>query len=81
MCDKCAELDDKVEHYQRIASRITDQAMLAGIKELIERAKAQKAELPNSSKGAEARLHVAQMGGLTAIGKPAEFHNSTRTFQ
>jgi hypothetical protein len=45
MCDKCAELDDKIDHYQRIASRIIDQAMLAGIKELIERAKAQKAEL------------------------------------
>jgi hypothetical protein len=45
MCDKCVELDGKIEHYQRMASRITDQAMLDGIKELIERAKAQKAAL------------------------------------
>ena len=43
MCEKCAELDSKIEHYQRMASRITDQAMLDGIEELIERMKAQKA--------------------------------------
>jgi hypothetical protein len=45
MCDKCVEIDSKIEHYQRMASRITDQAMLDGIKELIERMKAQKAVL------------------------------------
>jgi FAD/FMN-containing dehydrogenase len=45
MCEKCVELDGKIEHYRRIASRITDQATLDGIKELIERMKAQKAEL------------------------------------
>jgi hypothetical protein len=42
MCDKCVELDSKIEHYQHMASRITDQAMLDGIKELIERMQAQK---------------------------------------
>jgi hypothetical protein len=48
MCDKCVELDGKIEHYQRMASRITDQAMLDGIRELIERVKAEKAALhPN----------------------------------
>jgi beta-phosphoglucomutase-like phosphatase (HAD superfamily) len=45
MCDKCIELDVKIEHYQRVAHRITDQAMLDGIKELIEQAKAQKVAL------------------------------------
>jgi hypothetical protein len=45
MCEKCVELDGKIEHYQRMASRISDQAMLAGIKELIERMQAQKAAL------------------------------------
>jgi len=45
MCEKCVELDDKIEHYQRMASRISDQAMLAGIKELIERMQAEKAAL------------------------------------
>ena len=41
MCDRCVKLDGKIEHYQRMASRITDQAMLDGIKELIEQAKVQ----------------------------------------
>ena len=45
MCEKCVELDGKIAHYERMASRITDQAMLAGIKELIERAEAQKVAL------------------------------------
>ena len=45
MCEKCVELDGKIEHYQRMSSRITDQAILDGIKELIERMKAQKAVL------------------------------------
>jgi hypothetical protein len=45
MCEKCDELDGKIEHYQGIASRITDEAMLQGIQVLIERAKAQKAKL------------------------------------
>jgi hypothetical protein len=45
MCEKCVELDSKIEHYRFMASRISDQAMLAGIKGLIERMHAQKAAL------------------------------------
>ena len=45
MCEKCVELDSKIEHYQRMASKISDQATLDGIKELIERMKAEKAAL------------------------------------
>jgi hypothetical protein len=45
MCDMCVELDSKIEHYQRMASRINDQAMRDGIKELIERMLAQKLAL------------------------------------
>jgi hypothetical protein len=45
MCDRCVELDGKIAHYQRMASRITDQAMLDGVKELIEREKTRKAAL------------------------------------
>ena len=45
MCDKCVELDGKIEHYRGIASRNTDEAMIRGIKVLIERAKAQKEAL------------------------------------
>jgi hypothetical protein len=45
MCEKCAELDNKIEHYQHLSSRITDQPTLDGIKELIGQMKAQKAAL------------------------------------
>jgi hypothetical protein len=45
MCDMCVELDRKIAHYQRLASRFTDQGLLEGINELIERAKVQKAAL------------------------------------
>jgi hypothetical protein len=45
MCEKCIEIDGKIEHYRRLASRIDDQLILDGIKELIERMKAQKAAL------------------------------------
>jgi hypothetical protein len=42
MCEKCVELDSKIEHYLLLASRITDQPILDGIKQLIERMQAQK---------------------------------------
>jgi len=45
MCDRCVELDGKIAHYQRMASRFTDQALLDGIKEMIERMKAEKSAL------------------------------------
>jgi hypothetical protein len=45
MSEKCVELDSKIEHYQRMASRSTDQPLLDGIKELIERVLAQKIAL------------------------------------
>ena len=45
MCDKCVELDSKIEHYHRLRSGITDQATLDGIKDLMERMEAQKKAL------------------------------------
>jgi hypothetical protein len=45
MCDKCAEIDGKIAHYRRLSSAIFDQPTLDGIKQLIERMKAQKAAL------------------------------------
>jgi hypothetical protein len=45
MCEQCAELDSKIEHYRLMASRMTDQAILDGIKHLIERMQVQKVEL------------------------------------
>jgi hypothetical protein len=45
MCDKCVELDSKIEHYRRLSAGITDQPTLDGIKKLIEEMNAQKAAL------------------------------------
>jgi hypothetical protein len=45
MCDKCVELDSKIDHYRLLASRVTDQLMLDGIKQLIDRMQAEKAAL------------------------------------
>ena len=45
MCDKCIELDDKIEHYERISVSINDQLTIDRIKELVEQMKAQKAAL------------------------------------
>jgi hypothetical protein len=45
MCDKCTELDGKIEHYERIAASISDQLTIDRIKELVEQLKAQKAAL------------------------------------
>jgi hypothetical protein len=45
MCERCIELDGKIEHYQRLAAGITDQRTLDGIKTLIEQMQAQKVGL------------------------------------
>jgi hypothetical protein len=45
MCEKCVEIDSKIEHYRLLASRIADQPTLDGIKQLMERMQAQKAAL------------------------------------
>ena len=42
MCGKCVELDRKIEHYRMLASRITDQPTVDGIKQLIERMQVEK---------------------------------------
>jgi len=45
MCEKCVELDGKIEHYRRVATTITDPGVLDGIKKQIERMKAERAAL------------------------------------
>ena len=44
MCDKCAELDGKIEHYERIRLSIGDQVTVDRIKELVAEMNAQKAK-------------------------------------
>ncbi|MFL5239359.1 MAG: hypothetical protein ACJ8EL_17530 [Rhizomicrobium sp.] len=45
MCEKCSELNAKIEHYRAVRSRITDQIATEGIGELITELLAQKASL------------------------------------
>jgi len=45
MCEKCAELDRKIEHYERISFLIGDQLTVGRIKELVAKMKSEKAEL------------------------------------
>ena len=45
MCDKCTEIDDRIKHYRDIASRITDQRTVDGIKKLIVDLQAKKTAL------------------------------------
>ena len=45
MCDKCVDLDGKIEHYQRLARMIIDQPVLDGIKQLIAQLNAEKTAL------------------------------------
>jgi hypothetical protein len=45
MCERCVELDRKIEHYRLLASRITDQPTVDGIKQLIERMQVEKLSL------------------------------------
>jgi hypothetical protein len=37
MCEKCVEIDGRIDHYGILESRATDPALIDGIKELIER--------------------------------------------
>jgi hypothetical protein len=45
MCESCIEIDGKIEHYRLLSSRITDQATIDGIRELIKRMQDQKLAL------------------------------------
>jgi hypothetical protein len=56
MCEQCVELDSKIERYRLLASRITDQAALDGIKELVVRMQAQKAALHPEQEHSRSRL-------------------------
>ena len=42
MCEKCAGLDGKIEHYRQIARSITDPFILEGIETLIKKYEADK---------------------------------------
>ena len=45
MCDKCEQLDKKIEHYQKLLWGIPDQLTVERIRSLIAELQAQKAAL------------------------------------
>ena len=45
MCNKCAELDNRIARYRRIAFGIADQQVLDGVVDLIEQITAEKAAI------------------------------------
>jgi hypothetical protein len=45
MCDKCVELDGKIEHYRKLASAISDRQTIEGVTSLIKEVEARKAQL------------------------------------
>ena len=45
MCEKCIDLDKKIERYREMASRVNDQITVAGLAELVADLIARKAEL------------------------------------
>jgi hypothetical protein len=44
MCDKCDELDGKIEHYRKLASAVSDPLTLDGIADRIKEMEAQKVQ-------------------------------------
>ena len=55
VCDKCDELERKIEHYRSITTRITDQKTIEGLNALVEACLAERAALHPDQK--ERRLH------------------------
>ena len=45
MCEKCVEIDDRIDRYLRLSQSVNDQRTLAGIVMLIEKLEAEKAAL------------------------------------
>ena len=45
MCDKCRELDKKIEHMQTLAARVLDQMTTNGIAELVRELRDEKKKL------------------------------------
>ena len=45
MCDKCSELDKKIEHLETLAHRVLDQMTTDGIAELVRELREEKKKL------------------------------------
>lgn len=54
MCDKCIQLDKKIEHYERLASGMADELTLERLRESVREMRAQKTAL-HPGQGQEGR--------------------------
>jgi hypothetical protein len=50
MCDKCVELDGKIEHYRRLASAISDPLTVKRVADLIKEMEVRKVQLHSEQK-------------------------------
>ena len=51
MCTKCAELNDKIAHYDKLAKQVTDRRTLDGIAGLVKQMTDEKAGLHPELRG------------------------------
>ena len=51
MCKRCTELDDKIEHYKRISTYITDQLTLDGFAGFDKADEGRKDRAPSRARG------------------------------
>lgn len=49
MCSKCTEIDEKIDHYRKLASRVTDDLTRKGIYKLISDLLAEKENCTRSN--------------------------------
>ena len=49
MCEKCQQLDSKIEHYRQISKLLTDEQTLKGLKLLFEKYQADRKALHSES--------------------------------
>jgi hypothetical protein len=50
MCDACDQLDEKIEHYKKVVSAMTDQLTIERITALVAELEAQKVKLHREQK-------------------------------
>ena len=67
MCDKCVELDKKIEHYWEITLAIGDELTIERIKALIGDLQAQMAHRPQNAGVALNRRHLLRSIFATTI--------------
>jgi hypothetical protein len=75
MCEKCVEIDQKIDHYRTLAARILDQATIYGVQKLIAELQAQKAALHPEQSVNHRTTPVASIGDENARCAPAFLRN------